>query len=413
MQHVAAADVAEHHDHAALRRVGAAHPRGDGVRAVHRRRHRRAGDRRYARQVGEDQPVPHRPGAWHPGPDRESPVVQRQHVVAGRLDPELLDETPQHLRVLGGEVPALGRVLVDPVQLPAVLVPRGAALVERDSLPALVVDAAVAEHLEVLAVPRRRRRRVAQPVAEAAAVQRHLRYAPAHRGRLHPDQVEHRRGDVDAVLELRPHLPAGHVTGRPAQHERHPDPALVGVLLVAAERGVADLRPAQRVVALRPRAADLVDPVQAVLEVLRHPVLEGGGVERAERRALGARPVVRHDHEDRVVEAADPLQEVDQAPELGVGVVDHRRVRLLHAGEQAPLLRRHVVPRHDAGVVRWQRRVRRDDAQPDLPPVPVRADDVPARCRSGPGTSPGTPAGPGAARAPRRTPDRGRTASPG
>ena len=96
-----------------------------------------------------------------------APVVEREHVVLAGLDEEQALQLAELVGLLGGEVVGLGPV-VGAVQLPHVVVerrqlladPRGA--VAGAGRPALVVDAAVDERLEVLrlvAVRRRRRRR--------------------------------------------------------------------------------------------------------------------------------------------------------------------------------------------------------------------------------------------------------------
>src|SRR6185503_15248970 len=86
-----------------------------------------------------------------PAPQRDGPLAQRQHLVATGLDPPALDHLRQLARLLRGEVARFAPVLLDVVELPAVLVESGVRLVPRHRLPSVVPDAAVAEHLEVLA----------------------------------------------------------------------------------------------------------------------------------------------------------------------------------------------------------------------------------------------------------------------
>ena len=100
----------------------------------------------------------------------ESAVVERDDVVLDRLDQPKPLQLSQFLRVVGGQIVGLGPV-VGAVEFPDVVVerrrrvglPRRAVLGHRR--PALVVDAAVAHHLEVLDVVRLRclRRRAACP----------------------------------------------------------------------------------------------------------------------------------------------------------------------------------------------------------------------------------------------------------
>ena len=87
-----------------------------------------------------------------------APVIERQHVVAGRLDQPQALQLVELLRHLLRQVVRLAPVLVGVVELPDVVVEsRGlladeepGRLVPRHRGPALVVDAAVAEHLEIL-----------------------------------------------------------------------------------------------------------------------------------------------------------------------------------------------------------------------------------------------------------------------
>ncbi len=53
---------------------------------------------------------------------RGEPIVERQHTVQLGLLPPLFDQLCYPLRLLGRQVVALGEVLVDVVELPAVVV---------------------------------------------------------------------------------------------------------------------------------------------------------------------------------------------------------------------------------------------------------------------------------------------------
>ena len=95
--------------------------------------------------------------------------------------------------------------LVDVVKLPFVVVRRRRLLPNSHGSdrrrgagdPAVVVDGAVAEHLEILRAVLRRRLRVIERVDHAHALDRLLRHAVEHRGRLHADGFEDGRIDVD------------------------------------------------------------------------------------------------------------------------------------------------------------------------------------------------------------------------
>src|SRR5262249_32030228 len=73
--------------------------------------------------------------------------------------------------------------------------------------PAVVVDAAIAQHLEILRdVPCRRMGSV-ECVDEARALDWRLLHAVEHRGFFHPGRLEDRRHDVDDVAELTAETP--------------------------------------------------------------------------------------------------------------------------------------------------------------------------------------------------------------
>ena len=142
------------------------------------------------RHAGEEDlgiPLDQRRATGHGGNHAlRAAVVQRQDVVAGRFDQELPLQLGQLVGHLRGQVVGLRPVGVGVVQLPDVVVEGGRFRrqlpgdgVAGHRRPAVVVDAAVAEHLEVLdGVPVFRR-----PVVEAVAHARRLPSATAARPR--------------------------------------------------------------------------------------------------------------------------------------------------------------------------------------------------------------------------------------
>src|SRR3546814_1821781 len=82
-------------------------------------------------------------------------------------------------------------------------------------------------------------------------------------------------------------------------------------------------------------SSDLAAPLVVVGEVgldgLRHPRREAVLVARAVLPALGAGPVVGHQHHDRVVELPGLLQRFEETPDLRVGESEEARVHLLLA----------------------------------------------------------------------------------
>src|SRR5208283_3812223 len=111
----------------------------------------------------------------------------------------------QLVRMLPGEVVALARVGLGVEQLPPLVgevAPRiWSGRGHRRGLPAVVVDAAGAEHRVELRLPALRLL-VVQARLEALALQRDLRGTPVDVGQLDAEAVVDRRDDVDGVLIL-------------------------------------------------------------------------------------------------------------------------------------------------------------------------------------------------------------------
>ena len=140
------------------------------------------------------------------------------------------------LRVLGGQVPELGRVRRQVVELPLGVVDRRHRHVAGDHLPAVPVEAPVADHLVDLLGPRRRVLGVGQRGRERRPGHRDERAAVALGRCLHPGQVQERGQQVDDVGVLTPQLaPGGQALG-PGQDEGHRVAPGVGVDLVEPER---------------------------------------------------------------------------------------------------------------------------------------------------------------------------------
>jgi hypothetical protein len=110
----------------------------------------------------------------------DSTIVQRQDVILGRLDEPQTLQLVELLRFLFGEVPGLGPILATVVQFPDVIV-EGEHWLEEERCgmaghcaPTLMVDAAIAEHLEVLRFVPLRRLGVVEAVEHARSLERAL-----------------------------------------------------------------------------------------------------------------------------------------------------------------------------------------------------------------------------------------------
>src|SRR5215467_8620398 len=126
--------------------------------------------------------------------------------------------------------------------------------------PALVVDAAIADHLEVLRLSAFRCLRIVEAVVHTYALHRYLRDAVDHVRLGQLRRVENRRCYVDDMVKLMPGLafglnalwPMDNCTVAGAAPVRRD---LLGPLI----RGVHRVRPADRVVIVRFGTAEFVD----------------------------------------------------------------------------------------------------------------------------------------------------------
>ena len=226
-------------------------------------------------------------------------------------------------------------------------------------------------------------------MGEAHPVQRCLRDTADGGGGFDPEHVEHRGHHVDDVRVLLADLAARGDACGPVHEERVARAAAVGFPLPAAERRVAGPGPAPRVVVERGRPAELVDLGQAVLQRLGGVVEELGLVGGAGGPALGARTVVGDHHDQRVVQLAGLAQELQQPPDLGVGVGQEAREDLHQPGGEPARVGRERLPFGDVGVVPRQFGVGGNDPELLLAGEHLLAVGVPALVEA-----PGVPVGP-------------------
>ena len=131
---------------------------------------------------------------------------------------------------------------------------------------------------------------------------------------------------------------------RPRHHEGIADAAAMGVLLVAAQRRVRRHRPAMRKIAVRVRAADIVDPPQLFRHRLGTEIIRPHRIDEAERPALLAGAVVGQHEDQRVVADAGLVEKRDQPRQMLVGMVEHAGKRRLQPREHALSRRRCARP---------------------------------------------------------------------
>ena len=112
------------------------------------------------------------------------------------------------------------------------------------------------------------------------------------------------------------------------------------------------------------RATDFVDQRHGLLERLLRVVEELRLVRGAGRPALGGRAIVRDDHDQRVLEVAPLVEELEQPADLVVGVLEETGEHLHEPGIQLPCRLGLRVPVGDIGVVARELRV--DGNDPEL-----------------------------------------------
>ena len=241
-------------------------------------------------------------------------VIERQHVVLDRFDQPKPLQLMQFVRILLGEILGLRPVGVAVVEFPDVVVegrhglpahlPRRAVLGHR--APALVVNAAVAEHLEVLGLVPLRRFGVVEAVQQAGALVGALQDPVDDRRRRYARGLQHGGRQVDDMGELIAYAafvvdPVGPVHDGAVAGAAPMRGHLLGPLIGRVHRP----RPADRVVAVGAFAAELVELGHQEFGGLEvgHAVEVGHLVERALQRALGRCAVVADDDVDeRVVQ---------------------------------------------------------------------------------------------------------------
>src|SRR5262249_53339193 len=154
------------------------------------------------------------------------------------------------------------------VELAANGIPRDEAAARRH--PAVVVDAAVDEHLEVLRPPRLRSVLVRERLEEARAFDRLLFDAVEHRRRGDADRLLARGHDVDDTRDVRaPPAFVFDLRGPGDDHGVRGAAEVAGYLLGPLERRAHRVRPGAGEVVVPLRPADLVDVLEVVLPLLR------------------------------------------------------------------------------------------------------------------------------------------------
>ena len=287
------------------------------------------------------------------------------------------------LREVGGHA----EVFLHVVQLPGVLGEPVLDLAPRLEVngagkPAVEVDTAVAEHLEVLDLVPAGRFGVVKAVEHAPALDGALRGTVDDSRLRQTGRLEDGRHHVDHVMPLAAQLTLALDAIRPMHDQGVAGAAVVGGHLLGPGEGRVEAdRPAGRHVRIGGRVAPRVVVLQHEVDVgaLGHVVEVGVLVEQPVHQAFGAGAVVAGDVEDqRVVELTHVLDRLDDPARLVVGHVEVGGEDLGLAGEELLLLGREILPILDVGGLLRQLGVRRDDAELLLLLEDPLADHVPA-----------------------------------
>ena len=179
--------------------------------------------------------------------------------------------------------------------------------------------------------------------------------------KLVPDLTVHRR--IDAV--------------RPRHDQRIAHPAAVSIYLVALGQGIADLRPAPRVVRVAATGADVIESVSDSRHVLGKVVEVAKLIEYAGVVALLGCTIVAHGEDEGVVGDTEPFERIEKTPDLRIGVIEHGGEGLLQPTGKGLLGFIEVVPRPHARVTGGEPGVGRNDPKINLLRMDAVTPDVP------------------------------------
>src|SRR5947209_5329175 len=117
----------------------------------------------------------------------------------------------------------------------------------------------------------------------------------------------------------------------PAHNQRVADTAVIAIALPHLERRVEGHRPAGGIMIVRQRTAQHIQVLEVLLQAIWNAVGYFVLVDRTVRTTLAAGAVIGDHDDERILELAQLLQEVDDPADLVVGVTEEARVYLGHA----------------------------------------------------------------------------------
>src|SRR5262245_32264902 len=210
--------------------------------------------------------------------------------------------------MLIGQVDPLAKVLGEVVELPVILseisrpdIDPGQPPVAAARDPAVMIESAVAEHLEVLGVMLTWLAGVltTESVGQTHALDWLLGHAVRHCWFGDAHDLKDRRQNINRVMELGTDLARVFNSLQPGDDHAIARAAEVrGDLLCPLERRIASPSPAYRVVRRGAWQPEFVDPVQHLLEGRLEPIKRHDLVGGTLQRTLGARAVIADDVDD-------------------------------------------------------------------------------------------------------------------
>ena len=251
-----------------------------------------------------------------------------------------------HFQLLLGEllpeVVHLGAVRFDVIQLPLVLHEvtfAGERAVTRHRLPAFVVDGSRPEHGVVLCFTRSPCLRISEGVTHRNTLNWRLLESLDRTRRFDATTIEDRRYQIDAVMVLITHASGDllHLLW-PGNNQWIRHATLKRVTFKHLVRSVEGPGPSSRVMRIRIRTTQQVDLLQILLKIVRPVVEELVFIDGALRTTFAARPVIRHNQNNRVFELAGLLQIIDQPSQFVIGVAGKACVVFSHTREQSFLI---------------------------------------------------------------------------
>jgi len=146
--------------------------------------------------------------------------------------------------MLRGQVTAFGKIGINVVKLPIVVIEGSVWLVKSDRFPTLFPDGAMSPHLVILNLFLRRCRRVSKSVGHTHPFDGQLWDSLIYRRGFYTEYFEDRWYDVHHVMILVSDGAFIFDTFRPGDNERIANPAAVRILFISFKGCIACLGPA-------------------------------------------------------------------------------------------------------------------------------------------------------------------------